>query len=196
MAPSVAEMRALAHPLRLRILEIFAEQPRTTKQVADLLGEPPTRLYHHVAALERAGLLVLRETRKNRGTTEKWYEAVAKSFGPIPHARGAKRPKASAERRAVAAAVLERSRQELVLAMQQRGRERALVARLVVSAQPNRIAALRRRLHRTVKDIQREFGSRDRRVPDANDTRWAVTLTFVPVSGQSSKRRSRKERAD
>ena len=37
-------------------MELFAEAPRTTKQVAELLGEPPTRLYHHVAALERAGL--------------------------------------------------------------------------------------------------------------------------------------------
>src|SRR5438874_10330090 len=79
--PGIAEMRALAHPLRLRLLELFAEQPRTTKQVAELLDQPPTRLYHHVAALERAGLLRLTETRKNRGTTEKWYEAVARSIG-------------------------------------------------------------------------------------------------------------------
>src|SRR5215470_15863362 len=85
---NVAELRALAHPLRLRILELFAEAPRTTKQVADLLGEPPTRLYHHVAALERAGLLKLKETRKNRGTVEKWYEAVARSFdGQTPSGR-------------------------------------------------------------------------------------------------------------
>src|SRR3954465_12508415 len=81
LAPSIAEMRALAHPLRLRILELFADAPRTTKQVADLLGQPPTRLYHHVAALERAGLLQLRETRKNRGTTEKWYGTPAKQLG-------------------------------------------------------------------------------------------------------------------
>src|SRR3954465_12169178 len=81
LAPSIAEMRALAHPLRLRIMELFAEAPRTTKQVADLLGQPPTRLYHHVAALERAGLITLRETRKNRGTVEKWYEAVARTMG-------------------------------------------------------------------------------------------------------------------
>src|SRR3954462_12886708 len=76
----VAELRALAHPLRLRILELFAEAPRTTKQVAELLGQPPTRLYHPVAALERAGLLTLKETRKNRGTVEKWYEAVARTL--------------------------------------------------------------------------------------------------------------------
>jgi len=65
------QVRALSHPLRLRLLELFKLQPRTAKQAAEVLGEPPTRLYHHVAALERAGLIRLRETRQNRGTTEK-----------------------------------------------------------------------------------------------------------------------------
>src|SRR5262247_2317311 len=74
---AVADLRALAHPLRLRMMELFAESPKTTKQVADILGQPPTRLYHHVAALERSGLLVLKERRKNRGTVEKWYAGVA-----------------------------------------------------------------------------------------------------------------------
>src|SRR5215510_15903501 len=97
---NVAELRALAHPLRLRMLELFAEAPRTTKQVADLLGEPPTRLYHHVAALERAGLLRLRETRKNRGTVEKWYEAIARSFDQPPTSGTRRRRKGAAGRRA------------------------------------------------------------------------------------------------
>src|SRR5437764_12035811 len=81
---NVAELRALAHPLRLRIMELFAEGPKTTKRAAELLGEPPTRLYHHVAALERAGLLHLKETRKNRGTVEKWYESISRTIGSAP----------------------------------------------------------------------------------------------------------------
>jgi DNA-binding transcriptional ArsR family regulator len=188
LQPTVAEMRALAHPLRLRILELFAERAGTTKQVADLLGQPPTRLYHHVASLERAGLLVLKETRKNRGTVEKWYEAAAKSFGPTPSARGPGRPKGSAARRAVATTVLELSRQELVLAMQQRGHDRALVARIVVTADPERLAVLRKRLYRAVQDIHREFGRGDNRVLEAGNARWAVTLTFAPASMSGVKR--------
>src|SRR5437764_4971128 len=114
LAPRVAELRALAHPLRLRILELFAEAPRTTKQVAELLGQPPTRLYHHVAALERVGLLRLKETRKNRGTTEKWYEAVGRQLGDVTSRKsGRRRSEAAAARRAVAMTVLEQSRQEV-----------------------------------------------------------------------------------
>src|SRR5215475_958756 len=74
------QVRALADPLRLRIVEAFSEKPMTTKQVAALLGEKPTRLYHHVETLERAGLIRLVETRRNRGTVEKYYRAVAEGF--------------------------------------------------------------------------------------------------------------------
>jgi DNA-binding transcriptional ArsR family regulator len=73
------QIKVLADPLRLRILEAFGEE-RTTKQVADLLGERPTKLYHHVDALEKVGLIALARTRQNRGTVEKYYLAVARSF--------------------------------------------------------------------------------------------------------------------
>ena len=53
------EVRVLAHPLRIKLLELFAAEPRTTKQAAEILGENPTRLYHHVNALERVGLIAL-----------------------------------------------------------------------------------------------------------------------------------------
>src|SRR3989442_3746733 len=79
------EMRALAHPLRLRLLEMFADGPRTTMQVAAILHTPPTRLYHHVHALERAGLLHLREIRRKRGTHEKYFEIPesVRANGPL-----------------------------------------------------------------------------------------------------------------
>ena len=109
---SVADLRALAHPLRLRMMELFAESPKTTKQVADILGQPPTRLYHHVAALERSGLLVLKEKRKNRGTTEKWYMGVSQQIqGTGGHGKDAAARRRT--RRALAATVLEQTKQEV-----------------------------------------------------------------------------------
>src|SRR5206468_5112014 len=86
-ARTVAELRALAHPLRLRLLEAFAGEARTTMQVAAELGEPPTRLYHHVNALERAGILTLARTRQVRGTTERYFELAKKRLGVIQASR-------------------------------------------------------------------------------------------------------------
>lgn len=179
---ALAQMRALAHPLRLRILELFAEQPRTTMQVAELLGEPPTRLYHHVAALERAGLLRLVETRKKRGTVERWYEAVARTFDNVVGSRrSARTPKEAAARRTVVLSVLEQSRQEVVAAMHRSGEEPAAIARLVIVAPRARITEVRRRLYEVVQDVQREFaGEQDSELPPDQE-RWALTMTFTPI---------------
>lgn len=74
------QIKALANPLRQRILELMIEAPITTKQVADRLGEKPTKLYHHVDTLEAAGLIKLVKTKRKRGTVEKYFEAVAERF--------------------------------------------------------------------------------------------------------------------
>jgi len=78
------QVKVLADPLRLRILESFCIDEQTTKQVAESLGEKPTRLYHHVEALERVGLIRLTRTRQNRGTIEKYFKAVARRFRADP----------------------------------------------------------------------------------------------------------------
>lgn len=77
------QLRVLADPLRVRILEALGEE-RTTKQVAEEIGEKPTKLYHHVDALERVGLIKLTRTRRNRGTLEKYYQVVALCFRAAP----------------------------------------------------------------------------------------------------------------
>ena len=190
---TVADLRALAHPLRLRMMELFAESPRTTKQVAELLGQPPTRLYHHVAALERAGLLVLTERRQNRGAVEKWYTGVAQQIQAGVRQKG---DAARAARRALAATVLEQARQEL-LAMPFGAKEAALLTRLVVVAPTARIPTIRQWLFDAMQRMRAEFGLDDQ----ASDTteqqceRWALTLAFAPVRPPAAgkQRRARKK---
>jgi DNA-binding transcriptional ArsR family regulator len=167
---TVADLRALAHPLRLRMMELFAESPKTTKQVADLLGQPPTRLYHHVAALERSGLLVLKEKRQNRGAVEKWYVGV----GQQVQAAGSKGQGRTA-RRAVAATVLEQAKQEIV-SVPAGSKEPALLARLVIAVPRSKIPALRKRLYDTVQSLRTESPRSEQ-----DCERWAVTVAFAPV---------------
>ena len=80
MLTELTQVRAIAHPLRLRILEAFSQGPRTTKQVAVEMREHPTRLYHHVDMLARAGLLEFVGTKGKRGTTERYFRAAAPAF--------------------------------------------------------------------------------------------------------------------
>ena len=77
---SLDQVRVLADSLRVRILEGYGQEARTTKQLAKILGEKPSKLYHHVEALEKVGLIRLEHTRQNRGTIEKYFRPVAETF--------------------------------------------------------------------------------------------------------------------
>jgi DNA-binding transcriptional ArsR family regulator len=74
---NLQQVKALSHPLRLRILEVLGAEAHTPKQVAQILGRKPTALYHHVRVLEKAHLVRQTETRRKRGTVEKYYRAAA-----------------------------------------------------------------------------------------------------------------------
>jgi len=74
------QVRLLTDPLKLQLIQAFAEAPKTTKQVAAELGESVTKLYRHVDALHNSGLLLVVEEKQKRGTIERTFRAVAKRF--------------------------------------------------------------------------------------------------------------------
>ncbi|MDJ0748585.1 MAG: helix-turn-helix domain-containing protein [Woeseiaceae bacterium] len=78
------QAKLLTDPFKLKLIERFAGEPATTKQVADRMGEKAPRLYRHVDALAEEGLLVLVEERPKRGTVERYYKTVADRFEVDP----------------------------------------------------------------------------------------------------------------
>jgi predicted transcriptional regulator len=171
-------MRALAHPLRVRLVELFAERARTTKQAAVTLGVPPTRLYHHVHALERAGLLRLRETRRKRGTEEKYYETAVTVVRNLEGARGS-----GEEVTAVALSVLEAARLELAtLPGGQLGGDRGIVARLRIRS-PEAGERLQRDLRALLRRYMRasEVDSHEATAPASGEVAWSLSLLLLPV---------------
>ena len=74
------QVRLLSDPLKLRLLQAFAESGKTTKQAAAELGENVTKLYRHVDALHDVGLLEVIEEKQKRGTIERTFQAVAQRF--------------------------------------------------------------------------------------------------------------------
>lgn len=66
--------KALADPLRIRLLQWLAEAPRSARQLADCAGLPADRLYYHLGQLEQAGLIEVAGYRRlDRGKTERIY---------------------------------------------------------------------------------------------------------------------------
>jgi hypothetical protein len=77
-------LKALADPLRQRLLTAFVQQPGTVKAVAARLGEPVTKLYRHVDQLVAAGFLRVAEEQRRRGVIERTFEATAFRFVVAP----------------------------------------------------------------------------------------------------------------
>ncbi len=78
---TLAEARALAHPLRLRILRLCLDTALTNRQLADRLEMDPGTVLHHVRTLARTGFLAADPVRTGpRGALERPYRATLKSW--------------------------------------------------------------------------------------------------------------------
>jgi predicted ArsR family transcriptional regulator len=77
---SVDQLKVFADPLRQQLLQAFCCNPATVKQIAEQIGEKPTRLYHHIDLLEQNGFLEVVETKQVRGTVEKYFQTVARKI--------------------------------------------------------------------------------------------------------------------
>src|SRR6476659_9479339 len=76
-----AEAKAIASPLRLRILRATLHEPRTNKEIAEALGLNPATVLHHVRTLVDTGFLIEQPRRRGlRGSREVPYLASGKSW--------------------------------------------------------------------------------------------------------------------
>jgi DNA-binding transcriptional ArsR family regulator len=79
---SAAELRALAHPLRLRILRLCLDEALTNEELARRLGRDPASVLHHVRTLVRTGFLGKGEPEPGpRGSRRIPYRATGRSWG-------------------------------------------------------------------------------------------------------------------
>ncbi|MDQ3778615.1 MAG: winged helix-turn-helix domain-containing protein [Actinomycetota bacterium] len=77
------QLKALGHPLRLRVLETLGEteEALSNRELAQRLGVDPGHLHFHVRMLLRAGLI---EQVPTDGGREKPYRAAAKTLKVAP----------------------------------------------------------------------------------------------------------------
>ena len=77
---TVQQFKAIADPVRSRILGVIQTRPATAKQIAKRLGKSPGTIGHHLEVLEAAGLAQVVETRVVHGITAKYYTRTARIF--------------------------------------------------------------------------------------------------------------------
>jgi DNA-binding transcriptional ArsR family regulator len=79
--PTALEAKALAHPLRQRIVRLSGQEELTNKQISDRLGSDPGTVLPHVRMLVEAGFLEPAEVRTGTsGALEKPYRSTGRTW--------------------------------------------------------------------------------------------------------------------
>lgn len=173
-------VRLLADPLKLELLQAFAEGDKTTKEAAMALDQSVTKLYRHVDALHDAGLLeIVRETRK-RGTVERTFRAVAKRF-EADHSLFIGDAEEGGQN-----AIRDLLRAGEVEILEALGHAESadsgdiIVSRMRVKGTPERIAELRRGLVEWLESVHV-----DEDEDDGEPEEFAAMIAFYPISTKS-----------
>ena len=73
-------LRALSHPVRLRILgELAQRSPQNVKMLADRLDEPANSVSYHLSQLVEHGLASRAEAPEGATRRERWFEASSRT---------------------------------------------------------------------------------------------------------------------
>jgi DNA-binding transcriptional ArsR family regulator len=161
------QVRALADPLRLRLVHALVASELTVAGMSRAVKAPVTRLYHHVDRLVAAGLIEVTRRVRRRGAEERFYRATARRFeleGSLLE-RAPDRDRSIDDLVDLARSVLGGALEELTdglrsgrVAPSRRGRGMLLeVRRLRLTA--DGLDALRAELPRWVDDFVRRHGS-------------------------------------
>jgi DNA-binding transcriptional ArsR family regulator len=144
--------RALADPLRIRLLEALYVKPRSARELAELVGMPADRLYHHLGQLTAGGLAVISEYRPLPGGK------VERVYAPAP----VEPPGEDSSPGEVATflnAVLEATRADVNAASlaQEKGEHREInLSRTAVRLSAGRYAELRASLEKLIRAAEAE----------------------------------------
>jgi DNA-binding transcriptional ArsR family regulator len=176
-------LKALANPLRVRVLRTLMPQRRSAKQVAQALGEGVTKLYRHIKILEQHGLVHAVAHSMVSGIAEVQYRARARSF-VVSRAALAEPGQVQTTLDGALAFVLDRARIAI-----KRAAAGGQIDLMVRAPEPNALLARRtfakmsptraREFYKRLLALYGEFTSeRD----DSDGQLYALTMTLSPTS--------------
>ncbi|GAA2755841.1 hypothetical protein GCM10009872_12010 [Actinopolymorpha rutila] len=80
-------MRAMAHPVRLQVLEILREEgPLTATELGERIGESPANTSFHLRTLAKYGFVV--EAERGKGRSRPWRDATGALMIPDAELEG------------------------------------------------------------------------------------------------------------
>jgi DNA-binding transcriptional ArsR family regulator len=83
----IDQATALLKPARIELLKRL-DEARTCPELATMLGDSAQKIYYHIKALEKVGLVEKVDEKRVRGVVEGYYRAVARSYWLAPQLVG------------------------------------------------------------------------------------------------------------
>lgn len=185
----LSQVRALSHPLRIEIVKKLGEEALSVGEVAQRLGQAPSKLHYHVGELEEAGLVTVVDRRRKGHLLEKVYRAAGRSI-TVDRSIFARDPEGMEAWYAVVASVLDSALIDLRRVIEG-GRidpdvaERAVSLQDTVSVSPERYEEFRGRLRALISD----FADLDR----GDDAGHRAALTVLLYPSQNTRGEANKE---
>lgn len=180
----VETLKALADPVRIRILEAMCSQPIqdwTVKQIAQALGTGPTKLYHHIRILEERELIRPSGQQLVRGIVETSYRTTQLELRLDRAFLSSSSDEVRSTAHAAFLSVFDLARQDLEAAVRD-GLVTAeddgspanpfILTRTLIRMTRPRSVELRERMHALLQEFQDDPGA---------DTKLAVFISLHPV---------------
>jgi DNA-binding transcriptional ArsR family regulator len=165
--------RALADPLRIRLLEALWFGPRSVKELAETVGLPPDRLYYHLRQLEQAKVIEVSGYRPlPGGKVERLYQRAKAE----PPADGS----SPEEIATFLGAVLDATKADITAAYMAQAdgqRREVAVTRAAVRLTNEGLAELHRRLN----DVRERFAAPEFAGPEAEGPWVRVLVALVDL---------------
>jgi len=165
--------RALADPLRIRLLEALWHGPRSAKELAEAVGLPPDRLYYHLRQLEQAAVIEVSGYRPlPGGKVERLYQR-AEAEPPAEES-------SPEEIATFLGAVLDATKGDITAAHMAKAdgqRREVAVTRAALRLTDEGLAEL----HRMLNDVRERFAAPEFTGPEAEGTWVRVLVALVDV---------------
>jgi DNA-binding transcriptional ArsR family regulator len=165
--------RALADPLRIRLLEALWFSPRSVKELAEAVGLPPDRLYYHLRQLEQAAIIEVSGYRPlPGGKVERLYQR-AEAEPPAEES-------SPEEIATFAGAVLDATKVDITAAHMAKAdgqRREVALTRAALRLTDEGLAEL----HRMLNDVRERFSAPEFAGPEAAGTWVRVLVALVDL---------------
>lgn len=165
---TLEQFKVLSDPLRNRILRLIQQEPRTAKQIAELLKSTHGSIGYHLHLMEKAELVQIVAHRKVRGIIANYYARTAKIFK-------FDLPKGLVEKGAVALDIINAARDEILDLQDQESGDKVYIAFPHARLSADRAKHYEQRLKKIVTDFLNE-------PQNPADKIYGMTVALLPPS--------------